>query len=273
MFIITRLYHTFRAAFFWDNPLEILIDYHLLRRSDPIRLRKSGMSVLVNYRHSDMQAAHDVLIDGMYDQALKLAYSSKTVSKFRYLNLGANIGTFDLRAAQFLQNAEIKFSGVAVEMNTATFARLVVNLEINRLLSIRPLNVALAEVDGEVLCQLDARDTGQAVGDSENHPESEHPVAAMSWSSLWDTISNGGPFDLVKVDIEGEEKFFLSGLSETQAKSIRCLVIETHNVALHELCDRRLVELGFSVIEKERDTPQTRISLWSRASLGSSACP
>ena len=184
---LLRVYHSFRGAFFWDNPWELLLDYHLLRRSDPIRLKKGGLSLIVNYRHADMQGAKDVLLDGMYDNAFQSALAgSRKEREFRYLNLGANIGAFDLRAMQMAKSQSKKISGVAVEMNTANFARLVLNLEINGLLAIRPVNAALADEDGEIACELDERSTGQKAGDS---PRGDPPHRNMPCGQ-----SAGAPF-------------------------------------------------------------------------------
>ena len=259
-----RAFHSFRGAFLWDNPWELLLDYHLLRRSDPIRLIKGGVSVIVNYRHSDMQAAKDVLLDGMYDAAFKVAFDDvKKGGTFRYFNLGANIGTFDLRAFQFAKSHGSNLSGIAVEMNTATFARLVLNLEINRLLAIRPINSALAGEDGEITCDLAARDTGQKAGSGEEGGSStEHSVPAVSWRTLWQSSDAANGFDLVKVDIEGAERYFLNDLTPVQAVRIRYIVIETHDSSLHALCDEKLACLGFELLHKEPESPGTRVSLW-----------
>ena len=101
MNLAKRLFHVWRGAFSWDNPYELLLDYHLLRRRDPIRLQKDGAQLVVDYKSSDMTAAQDILIEGMYDQALNAAVSKiKTGDCLRYLNLGANIGAFDVRAWQ-----------------------------------------------------------------------------------------------------------------------------------------------------------------------------
>jgi FkbM family methyltransferase len=263
-----RAFHAIRGAFYWDNPWELLLDYHLLRRSDPIRLLKAGVSLVVNYCHSDMQAAKDILLDGMYDPAFKAAFKdAKNPGAFRYLNLGANIGAFDLRACQVAKLHESNLAGVAVEMNTATFARLVFNLEINRLLAIHPINAALANEDGDINCDLAARDTGQKAG-GQGDSTTEHSVPAVSWKTLWGSIAGPDGFDLVKVDIEGAELCFLSNLTPDQAAKIRCIVIETHDSSLHALCDERLPQLGFELLQKDPDSPGTRVSLWERPLCG-----
>ncbi len=253
-----------RGAFVWDNPFELLLDYHLLRRRDPIRLLNDGAALIVNYKSSDMNAAQDILIERMYDQAFNAAFSElKAANIFRYLNLGANIGAFDVRAWQFAKKNGIGVCGAAMEMNTAAFSRLVLNLEINNLLHILPINAALAAADGQIPCELAARDTGQSADIRYDDPQPQaQKVTAMSWQTLWSKVA--GNYDLVKVDIEGAEAFWLRSLTCSQAKLLRHVVIETHNADLHSLCDRNLPALGFDLLWKASSAETTRISCWKQ---------
>ena len=264
MNLAKRLFHVWRGAFCWDNPYELLLDYHLLRRRDPIRLQKDGAQLVVDYKSSDMTAAQDILIEGMYDQALNAAVSKiKTGDCLRYLKLGANIGAFDVRAWQFAKNNGLDIAGAALEMNTATFARLVMNLEINKLLHILPINAALLAEDGQMSCELAARDTGQSAVGLHTLPQTTvQMVVAMSWETLWGKVA--GPFDLVKVDIEGAEAVWLEQLTQSQAQLLDYVVIETHSLDLHSLCDRNLPALGFELLQKDSSGESTRVSLWKQ---------
>jgi len=190
MNILSRILSGFRSAFQWDNPIEILIDYHIFRRNDPIRLLHCGHPIIVNYRHSDMQAARDVLLKGMYDQAFNHAFENMSKNEtFRYLNLGANIGAFDIRALQFGKQHGIFVVGTAVEMNPAAFSRLVVQLDINRLYSVRAVNAAVWNQRGEVLVSVAARDTGQ---NCESTPTG-WPVPMRPWNEIFAEASKGEP--------------------------------------------------------------------------------
>jgi FkbM family methyltransferase len=257
-----RVLYALRGAFLWDNPFELLLDCHVLRRWDPVRLIKSGAQLVVNYRSSDMSAAKDILLEGMYDNALEVSVS--TIPRgacFRYLNLGANIGVFDIKAGEFSKRHGLGISGASLEMNTATFSRLILNLELNNLLHIRAINAALANEDGQALCELSARDTGQSVADFHTEKlDTAQMVVTLSWKSLWDKVS--GAYDLVKVDIEGAERFWLEALTAQEARQFRHIVIETHSADLHGLCDERLTDLAFDLVEKQTTSDTTRLSLW-----------
>lgn len=256
-----RLFYGLRGAYDWDNPCELLLDYHLLRRRDPIRLCKDHAQLIVDYKSSDMTAARDIFIEGMYDPAINAAVATvKTGGRLCYLNLGANIGAFDIRVWQFATKHGLNISGAALEMNTATFARLVLNLELNKLLHILPINSALAAEDGQMPCELAARDTGQLAALQSAHQTTAQMVAAMSWEAIWRKV--GGYFHLVKVDIEGAEVVWLEHLTQSQARLLGHVVIETHSEHLHSLCDRNLPALGFELLQKDASAATTRVSLW-----------
>ena len=264
MKLAKRLFHGLLGAFEWDNPVELLLDYHLLRRRDPIRLRKDGAQLVVDYKSSDMTAARDILIEGMYDLAINASLSKiKMGGRLRYLNLGANIGAFDVRAWQLAKNNGLDIAGAALEMNTATFARLVLNLELNNLLCVLPINAALAAEDGQIPCDLGVRDTGQsATGSHSDCQATVQMVESMSWETLWRKVA--GHFDLVKVDIEGAEVVWLEHLTQSQARLLGHVVIETHSADLHSLCDRNLPALGFELLQKDSSGESTRVSLWKQ---------
>jgi FkbM family methyltransferase len=260
-----KLFYSLRGALIWDNPVELLLDYHCLRRRDPIRLLKDGAQLIVDYKSSDMNAVSDIFIRGMYDKAIDVAVSQlEKGACLSYLNLGANVGAFDIRISQIAKKKGIGTSGVALEMNTTAFARLIMNLEINRLLHIVPIHAALSDEDGLVSCELAARDTGQSIiSDEFKDSPTIHMIPSMKWETLWGEVA--GNYDLVKVDIEGSEFYLLKNLSSYQANFFSNIVIETHSENIHQFCDQTMQKLGFELIFKDSSTEPTRISLWKKS--------
>ena len=165
-----------RWATRFDNSLEILVSNHVFRRRRALTLVHQGMPVLIDGLSSDAHVVTEVLLDGMYDEYLRTASEGRPL--LRYLNLGANIGTFDLRAAQIASHG---CAGAAVEMNPATYARLVVNLETNNLTSVRAITAAAWDAVGEVRVAIEARDTGQRCENSERG----WPVPMLPWAALF----------------------------------------------------------------------------------------
>lgn len=254
-----EILHGLRWAFGFDNGWEIIADRHVFRRSDPIRLQLNGLSVIVNAKSSDIQAVKDVLQQGMYDEPLKASMEGK--KSFRYLNLGANIGTFDLRAFQIARTLGLRVSGTSVEMNPTAHSRLILNLELNRIEGVVALNAALQDTDGRICIDVFERDTGQSATAAKE--ETPWRIPTRTWDSLWNELEHK-ELDLLKVDIEGGEIHLLENLSRQQAEKIQSIVIETHGESLHKLCDEKLPASGFKRLDREATSSAARLSYWQR---------
>lgn len=245
-----------RWALRFSNPLEILAARHGFRRKRAVIIQDGGMQMLIDSTSSDTAVITEVFLDGMYDAALREAGAGRR--EFRYLNLGANIGAFDLRCFQLLGPACGRLEGFAVEMNPAAHARLVLNLELNRLYSVRAINAAVWDAPGVIQVRLDERDTGQrcetAAGGS--------PVPLLPWRELFAQASAAGPIDLLKIDIEGAEEKVVPQLTAQDAAGIRCIVMETHGAAVRDRVLAHLGALGFRLLREEPGPGQTHLGFW-----------
>ncbi len=250
---LSQILAGFRWAFRFDNPLEIITARHLFRRKSSIVVTYRGMDILIDSLTSDAHVVGDVLLDGMYDQFLREAGAGR--KSFRYLNLGANIGTFDLRAFQTLGSS---CAGIAVEMNPATCARLIVNLEANRLFTVRAINAAVWNIPGEITVDLRGRDTGQTCIDS----AVGWSVPLVPWQEIFAIASKEGPLDLVKIDIEGAEKCVVPCISAADAERIRFLVVETHGPDARAVVNEHLQNLGFTRLSEEPGGGATHLGFW-----------
>lgn len=244
-------------AFRFSNPIDILLTRHVFRRKRSVVIERGGLQMLIDSQTSDGQAVTEVLVEGMYDAAIRRAAENR--SAFSYLNLGANIGAFDVRVFELLRGQCQPIAGVAVEMNPATHARLLLNLELNNLRSVHAMNAAAWDSAGVTQVRIEERDTGQkcaeeGVGDG-------YPVPLVPWSELFGKAI-AGPVDLVKIDIEGAERKVVPQITETDRQRIRFLVIETHGAEVRQLVDAHLHTIGF---RRENETPgdgETWLTLW-----------
>ena len=202
-----------------------------------------------------------VLLEAMYDQSIETA--GAVAGDFRYLNLGANIGAFDVRLFQLLRGRHQSITGTAVEMNPATCARLLLNLELNRMFSVRAINAAAWDEPGTVFVSVEDRDTGQrgAIG---GDPRG-HTVPLMPWRELFDLASVGGTLDLLKIDIEGAEEKVVPQLTGDDARRTRHLVIETHGLGIHQRVGDHLRRIGFVQASETPGPGETHVSRWEGA--------
>ena len=247
-----------RWACRFANPIEILATRHLFRRKRSVVVEQGGMQMLIDSQGSDAQAVTEVLLDGMYDDAIRTAASGRPA--FRYLNLGANIGAFDVRVFQLLGEACPTIEGAAIEMNPASHARLLVNLELNRLHAVRTVNAAAWNESGTTHVRLDERNTGQTcAGTTET---SGSPVPLLAWGEIFRSYCPTAGLDLVKIDIEGAEEKVVPMITGADAAMIRYLVIETHTPEAHRLVSLHLDRVGFRKHSEQPGDGSTHLQLW-----------
>lgn len=248
-------------AFRFDNPFEVLFTRHVFRRKRSVMVEHSGMQMLIDSQSSDAMAVTEVLLEAMYDQSIETAGAME--GGFRYLNLGANIGAFDVRVFQLLRAKHPSIAGTAVEMNPATCARLLINLELNRMFSVRAINAAAWDEPGTVFVSVEDRNTGQrcAVGGDIRG----HPVPLMPWRELFDIASAGGTLDLLKIDIEGAEEKVVPQITGDDARRTRHLVIETHGLDVHRRVGDHLRSIGFVQAGETPGSGETHVSHWEGA--------
>ena len=216
------------------------------------------MQMLIDSQSSDAMAVTEVLLDAMYDQSIETAGAAE--GDFRYLNLGANIGTFDVRVFQLLRARHPSITGTAVEMNPATCARLLLNLELNRMFSVRAINAAAWDEPGTVFVSVEDRDTGQRCAVGGDTPG--HPVPLMPWRAIFDIASAGGTLDLLKIDIEGAEERVVPQITADDARRTRHLVIETHGLGVHQQVGNHLRRVGFVQTSENPGLGETHVSRW-----------
>ncbi len=251
-------------AFRFGNPLEILATRHLFRRKRTVVIEHGGMQMLIDSQGSDASAIGEVLLEGMYDTAIRRAAEGR--ESFRYVNLGANIGAFDIRVCQLVRPGCLRVKGTAIEMNPATHARLTLNLELNRLYAVRSINAAVWDQPGETLVRVEERDTGQSMAGGA--VDGGCPVPLLPWTELFTQAAVHGPIDLLKIDIEGAEERVVPQITAADRARVRFLVIETHGLEVDRKVKAHLGGIGFREIDRQPGAGATHLSLWGGASLG-----
>ena len=144
-------------------------------------------------------------------------------------------------------------------MNPATPARLLLNLELNDLHSVRAINAAAWDTAGFTQVRIDERNTGQQCGGE--GVAGGWSVPLVPWRELFGRVV-AGPVDLVKIDIEGADRKVVPQITEADRQRIRFLVIETHGADVQEQVCTHLRAIGF---QQESQTPgdgETWLTLW-----------
>jgi FkbM family methyltransferase len=135
----------------------------------------------------------------------------------RILDLGANIGLSAWYFKRLFPQARI----TAVEADPAIFRVLSHNVKALSLANVELINAAAWHEDGTMRFRSDGADGGRVSG------EGQLEVPALSLARM---LEGRGPFDLIKMDIEGAEDFALPSARKHLSQA-RFLFVEYHAAA------------------------------------------
>lgn len=137
----------------------------------------------------------------------------------RILDLGANIGLSVLAFLRDHPDARI----TAVEADPAIFGFLERNVRGNGGAAVRMIQAAAWSHAGSVAFRSDGADGGRTSGVDAPAGPGDLTVPAVDVAALFDE----GPYDVVKMDIEGAERHVLPALGD-RLRSVRYLFVEVH---------------------------------------------
>ena len=127
-----------------------------------------------------------------------------------YVDIGANIGTLVLAASTFVGNSG---KVIAVEAHPATFGYLKENVELNKFSNIELINAAAGNKAGSIsFSNINSDDQNKVLIQNENGIKVE-------LDTLDNLLSSETAIDLLKIDVEGYEKFVLEGATSTLNKT------------------------------------------------------
>jgi FkbM family methyltransferase len=120
-----------------------------------------------------------------------------------FLDVGANIGLYSLYAAS--KGCKV----LAVEPHPGNFASLAINKRNNKHCSITPLRVAVGMNSEVGTFRCESYDAGSSDGGLIKKGRNEFPIGISSIDSLTKDL---GPFDHIKIDVDGEEDLVVLGM-------------------------------------------------------------
>ncbi len=237
-----------RAIMAFDNWPALFAARLLHRNAGLLVYRKGGLEILIDHRGGDETGTRQCIISDMYRKYLP---SFRITGPANVLDIGANGGGFPL----MLKLAGVKLGTVVcVELNPATYARLLVNLQSNIGFSAVAINAAVAGADSEAEIFLNPTrgSTGYSMTANAAASESLHvAVKTQTFASLYSHYFRSERIDICKIDIEGAEYPVIDSTPDEVLSKIRYLVIEFHDDARTPALIRRFSELGFSEITDE----------------------
>lgn len=167
-----------------------------------------------------------------------------------FIDVGANIGLFSLIASKIVGNNGLV---ICFEPSPITFNRLVENVKLNNLKNIDLRNIGLSNVKDELTFYMsdNGYDAWNSFAPSEdNKLENSIQVLVSTLDAELQNVEKS-KIKLIKIDVEGWEKFVLKGGSEFFANYSPIVMVEfteenTFNAgyAVHELYDI-MKDLGY----------------------------
>jgi FkbM family methyltransferase len=203
-------------AFLYDFRQYILPYLFSLR---PLLVNIGDDQIWVKPNSSDWFTIYEIYRDGGY--APKLEYTPSDIKTI--VDVGANIGVFSLWASRFFRAKKI----YAVEMEDLNYKQLVENISVNGLEEIiTPVQAAIFNQTGSVGIRRMAGVGFHMI----NENEKNNHVKALS---LADFLTSTGieTIDLLKIDIEGGEKYVMTPENEEIFRTrVGYVFLETHSV-------------------------------------------
>ncbi len=239
----------------------------IMRPADPLvsYCWKKKWWLVCDARFQDGHAAKELLANGCYDAWIRKSVRGQELS---YVNVGANIGAFDVAVAAMIREIPL---AVSVELNPRTFGRLRFNLQVNGLHDVRVLNAGVAGRSGvfhfhPTACSLaDGLFVPPPSGEAASRP-TQVPLLTLGETLVQAGVENK-EFDLLKLDCEAAEYGIVAESSRGCLRCFRHIVAELHPEPPGEsvaALEAKLAECGFQSADPQ-ETAGTALRFWSRA--------
>jgi FkbM family methyltransferase len=150
-----------------------------------------------------------LIYEGFEQSELKYLESSLTDGDI-FIDVGANIGIFSLYASRFVgQLGKV----ISIEPSRVTFERLLENVKLNQLGNVSPFNIGLSNRSGRLDLQVSVSGFDAWNTFSTAHNNKFQSKINVQVETLDDLVQNfeKKKIRLIKIDVEGWEKFVLLG--------------------------------------------------------------
>lgn len=165
---------------------------------------------------------------------------------FRFADVGAGIGYYAILLKRLRPSAEI----LCFEPLRAHAEHLVSNLSLNH---IDPEAVTVFTL---AVCDRVGREAfhEESFG-SRLAPDARHTSSVVATTTLEEIVeASGGPLDLVKIDVQGDERRVIAGAGRALPK-IRAWIVGTHSLELHRQCLADLRDGGLAILFEDPAPP------------------
>lgn len=226
---------------------------------------KNRLYIVCDCARGDHISVQEVLADRSYEEFISAALP--VGSAINYVNVGANVGAFDLML--FDRGTQVA-SGLSVELNPRTFQRCLSNLQTNEISNVEVLNYGIADSDRFINFSPSNVSLGDNIFEASKSGDQDQVPQKVELISLETLLRKHGKaienYDLLKLDCERAEYPILKSVSSELLRKFRNIVIEFHaepyEGAMKEAYDR-LAAAGYKSYRGRPGDPNF-VDLFSR---------
>lgn len=216
-----------------------------------IQIKSTGKKkeILLRTYDGDIDIFFEIFYHKIYDLPQVDPVSIRTI-----VDLGANVGMSVLYFLQQYPQANV----LCVEPEPSNFSQLSKNLstEINNG-KVTALEMAVMNEDGNVFFESAAIKYNSKIKDGNGAAN----IKAICMNTLLDRFSIDH-IDLLKVDVEGAEKYIFSS-NTGWLKKVDNIIIELHGAEARAICMKSLQDYGFTVSQLNA-TPSNENLYWAK---------
>ena len=208
-----------------------------MSRPVPYFCRIDNQLRYIFHRTSDGEL--DIFYEIFWDRIYNLPQSY-----FDQFNLIVDLGSYTGLSAIFFLSKSKSAKVICVEPETGNYELLLVNLELEILEGrIIPVQAAVSDSEGHVSINLAPLKYNNSIYKAARDGDS---VDSLSLNGLFSKLRIDH-IDLLKIDIEGSEKFLFA--AETQwLEKVDHVIIEIHSETDRKMCFEALVSRGFEIM-------------------------
>ncbi len=235
------------------------IAVHLLR-GRPVDVETLGARMRL-YPYNNVSEKRILFTPQFFDAEERVLLASRMNEDFVFIDVGANIGGYALFVAA---QATCRCRVLSIEPQPDIFERLIYNIRQNSFPSIKALECAVTDEDGEVTLFIDKQNRGETSVRvvSMEGGRSSLRVPAKTLATI---VSEEGylHIDAIKLDVEGAEDLILEPYFRTAPESLwpKLIIMEHLHQRWTADLPKMLEGLGYAVVQRTRNN-----SAWVRDS-------